>query len=384
MSAPKFTDLDRQRMASSFEKHRAEMHITADRYVRLRKIEMGDHVMQRERVYLDLNYWIRLRNAAMGRSSDHKSALMLGAIRKSVREKSRICPISETTFLELLKQEDEETRLATANLIDELSEGVSLSPIDERMATEVAHFMHASLGHDVLPLNRLVWSKLGYILGVMHPVTAGIEEGEQLVIQKAFFDHMWDIPLADMVPMLGADTTQKGEYSALAERLNDLNRVHVGEVTSFKKVYEDEFIGGLELSAKTGQQVMESMWIDSSTEPRTLSEVERRDATREVFALLRSIFKHKQDVITKALPTLHIGALCHAAVRWDQKRRLVGNDLFDFHHAQAALPYCNVFLTEKPLHVLLQQKHVNIGKHFPCRIISAQDEAAEYLCSADH
>ena len=47
--------------------------------------------------------------------------------------------------------------------------------------------------------------------------------------------------------------------------------------------------------------------------------------------------------VALALRTLHIGALCHAAIRWDKKRELTGRELHDFHHAEAAVGYCECF-----------------------------------------
>lgn len=69
------------------------------------------------------------------------------------------------------------------------------------------------------------------------------------------------------------------------------------------------------------------------------------------------------ESFAQSIPALHIYAACHAAVRWDQKRKLSGNDLFDFQHAQAAMGYCDVFLTEKPLSALLSQNHLRLSTY---------------------
>lgn len=82
---------------------------------------------------------------------------------------------------------------------------------------------------------------------------------------------------------------------------------------------------------------------------------------------------------SSSIPTLHIGASCHAAVRWDKKRNLTGNDLFDFHHAEAALGYCDVFLTEIPLKTLLEQNHLGLIGRFPCRLFSSAEKALEWF-----
>lgn len=365
-------------MRASFEKHRAEAHITTDSYVRSRSIALGDAILQRERVYLDLNYWLRLRDVVLGRRTDPELISLLASLRDSVKEKKRICPISESTFLELLKQQDRQTRLATAELIDELSEGVSLAPLHQRMATEAAHFMYANLGREVLPIVRLIWSRPSYILGVTHPSFDIFGQGQQREIQKALFDHMWEMPLKSMMSALDIDSTQKKEMDAISEKLNRLNSQNASSLKSFNQTYEDEFIGGLELAAETGQQVIEQMWIEAGNESATTKE-EAHQHKHQVFGLLCAIFKQKREAITQALPTLQIGALCHAAIRWDQRRKLTSNDLFDFHHAQAALPYCDVFLTERPLHILLQQKNINIGKYFSCTVISSPTEAAAFF-----
>ena len=371
--------IDKAQMSASFAKHRMQTDLSTDEYVRSRKIEWANVVTERKRIYLDLNYWIRLRDVELGRSHEPDMVRILSRLRVGVSSAKYICPISESTFIELFKQDDEGSRLATAALIDELSQGACLVPWHERMATEVAHFFHMSLGTDVLPIGKLVWSKLSYILGVTHPVTQGLSSDQQSLVQKAFLDYMWDISLTNMVPLLGAGFVQKQPLADTAEMLNALNAQHAPQGTRFKQVYEDEFVGGLELVAQAGTQVLEELEQQLREVARQPSAEERQHAERETFGLLRAAFDQRRDVVVKALPTVHIGALCQAAVRWDQKRKLTGNDLFDFHHAQAALPYCDVFLTEKPLHTLLGQKHVDALGQYPCRVISSTQEAADFL-----
>jgi hypothetical protein len=71
------------------------------------------------------------------------------------------------------------------------------------VATEVAHCLHAHVGHSVHPLEHLVWTKVPYILGVQHPVATAFPEDERRVIQKAFFDHLWEVSLSTMVGTIG-------------------------------------------------------------------------------------------------------------------------------------------------------------------------------------
>lgn len=79
------------------------------------------------------------------------------------------------------------------------------------------------------------------------------------------------------------------------------------------------------------------------------------------------------------LPTLQVGALLHAAFRWNRTQKLNANDMFDFHHAEAALGYCDVLLTDGPMHALLKQRHLAIERDFACRVMSSAEEAADWV-----
>lgn len=373
--------IDKNQMHASFKKHRAEPHVTTDEYVKTVCVTLGQHVMRRERVYLDLCFWLRLRDVILGRRNEQYLIDLLEFLRASVRAGRQICPISQATFVELFKQKDPNTRLATAKLIDELSEGVTLIPQHERIATEIAHFFHAQMNQSTYSLATLVWTKLSYVLGIQHPVSEVFDATEQRVVQKSFFDHYWGIALTDMMSMLDFDSMPPNAFNDIADRLNISNAKHAASMKTFGQVYVDEFIGGLDLAAPVAQDVLEQMHVKQTGEPSKLGQAERHASERQLFGFLRTIVKERKEVAALAFRTLHIGALCHAAIRWDQGRKLTGNDLFDFHHAEAAIAYCDIFLTEAPLQTLLLQKHVNVSGTFPCRIMSSPSEVDQYLQS---
>lgn len=368
--------MDLSLIRESFDRHRANPDVSTDAYVRLRRIELGESVLRRERVYLDKCYWIALRDAYLGTSKDLDSSRLLDALRFSVHSKRRICPISDALFLELLKQQDARTRLATAQLIDELSEGVTLGHETERVSTEIAHFLHSKIGHVVYPLAALVWSRLSYVLGVQHPCSTAFSATEERVMQKAFFDHMWDVPLTVVVSGLGTPIAPPNDYEGLATRLNENKALHAGSIKSFSQAYRAEIQGSLSIAAPIAVRVLEHIGSQSLGTKVNSSAEALQELERQAYNLLCAAIAQKE--VALALPTLHIGALCHAAVRWDRGRKLTANDLFDFHHAEAAVAYCDVFLTEKPLRTLLMQRHLKVAEDFRCRIISSRGEAAEW------
>lgn len=374
MSLP---SLDPLKLRQSFDEHRASPDISIDEYVRQCQVELGTSVMRKRRIYLDKKFWILLRDAALHRSELHNSHLLLAQLRSEVSAQRGICPISESLFMELMKQSDLTTRRATAGLIDELSLGVTLIPYHQRVATEMAHFMHVQAGIAVYPLEVLMWSKLSYVLGVQHPTNEAYPPEEMLVIQKSFLDHMWECELVEIIDRMASATSPIDTFPSLANRLNEQNVIHANTIKSFSQAYAAEIRGSLSLFVNVAREAMESIATGGSGRAIGSTETEKLEHERQLLAHLCKVIK-KQDVAA-ALRTLHIGALCHSAFRWDKQRKLSANDFFDFHHAEAALGYCNLFFTEMPLRNMLQQKHMKIDNVSSCKIAASLEEAQAML-----
>jgi hypothetical protein len=330
--------------------------------------------MARERVYLDKCFWIHLREARAHSPSPPGTTDLLAGLTAGVAAGRLICPVSDALFLELMKQTNPTTREATAELIDDLSLGVTLSPGPTRVATEVAHFFHAGVGRSVHPLEHLVWTKVPHILGIQHPVATGFPEDEQLVIQKSFFDHLWEVPLATMVRTIGSTWPFDSPYADMANRLNCDNAAHAHTMKSFAQVYRDEINGVLELAAPIAADVLHDMAIKALGPNIQPSADERETHIKHCLGLLRAALR--KPVGKHALRTLHIGALLHAALRWNRAQKLDPND---FHHAEAALAYCDVLFTDGPMRTLLMQRHLAIERDFKCRVMSSVADAAEWV-----
>lgn len=371
------TSVISSRIADRFAFHRATPQITVDEYVRSRVIELGDWVMARDRIYLDKCFWIHLRAARAQLASPPGARDLLDALIAGVSNGRLVCPISDALFLELMKQSDPATRSATAELIDELSCGITLSPEPTRVATEVAHFLHANFGHSVHPLEHLVWTKVPYVLDVQHPVASAFPEDEQLVIQKAFFDHLWEVSLSTMVGTIGSAWSRDSTFIDIADRLNRDNAAHAPNMRSFAQVYRDEINGVLELAAPIAADVLHAMAEKALGPDIQPSADERARVTRQCLGLLRAAVRKPAG--RQALRTLQVGALLYAALRWNRTQKLDANDIFDFHHAGAALAYCDVLLTDGPMHTLLKQRHLAIESDFPCRVMSSVEEAAAWV-----
>lgn len=359
---------------STIDHHRAHAEVTTDQYVDARRIQLGREVCAKRKVYLDTKFWILLREILLRRNVQPELVDLYSTLRDGVRGGTLICPISETTFFEIYKQQDPRTRRATVILVDELSLGVTLVDHFERANAELSYLLHTLSGRSELHvLDHLVWNKLSFVLGVFHAANTPFPVDEERAIQKAFFDHMWSLPMTAMDEYLGGKEFPGMDYDGIAERLNSANAEHADECGSFEQLYRNEFMGGIEVSAPVIAPVVERWYAKVTGRQEHFDQSLAKQAENMLLSILSEAIK-KND-FRRTLRTAHIGALCHATFRRDKKRKLNGNWLHDFHHAEAAVGYCDLFLTEKALAALLKQKHLKVDEVFPCEVVSSPAEA---------
>lgn len=79
----------------------------------------------------------------------------------------------------------------------------------------------------------------------------------------------------------------------------------------------------------------------------------------------------------RALPFIRILAGLHAFIRWQRQRAFTFNDIFDLRHAAAAIPYCDVFLTEKFVKAACTSSLLDFGTAYSTQIICEEDEALD-------
>lgn len=365
-------------ITSSFDRHKAEPDIDIESHVHHLRVSLGETVSKKKKIYLDLRYWIFIRDAYLGAPKKKVHEDLLTNLRFFVKSGLGLCPISESVFCELNKQTDMKTRIATSELIDELSLGVTMCPFEERVGTEIANFLYKSGGLNTYSLQELIWLKLSYVLGVVWPSNTPFDNKTERVIQKSFTDHMWNTSLTEVIEMLGSsDPIKSPTFDNLATQLNKDNDKHKNEIVSFKQAYRTEVSGGFSLFKSTTADIMEQLFREKSTDEIYLSEKERTDHEDRMHTFFVNLLCTGK--VSKELPSLHIHAKCHAAIRWDKKRKIKPNDIYDFHHAASAVGYYDAFFTEKPLKILLTSKNVAVDKEMGCTVICDEEEALVYL-----
>jgi hypothetical protein len=356
--------------------------VSLEAYVRQRQIDLGQELEQRKSVYLDVKYWIALREVLLGRQQGTSETELLSSLRDLVSGGKAFCPISDSTFAELLKQSDPRTRKATATLIDELSRGVSIIPFEMRVGTELAHLLHSAKSSTAVlhPVKHLIWSKLSYVLGFMHPTGTGFDKETDLALQKDFFNHMWVLSMSEMIERIGGamPSSAYDTFASLASRLNEENARHSHELRSFQDAYLNEIQGVIHvLAADTAADFVSEMIEKDKGYLGELSPEKWAIRKQELTNLLVAAIA--KEPTKDVLRTLHITACIHAYVRWNKGQQLKANDFFDFRHAAAAIGYCDVFLTERSMSAMVSAKHMALGTRYGCRVIADVEEAVEYV-----
>ena len=198
------------------------------------------------------------------------------------------------------------------------------------------------------------------------------------MVQKAFFDRMWDMPLEEIMRTL-RDHSPPGGLDFTVSELNEGVKQNSDQIKSFSQAYAAELGGAVELGADIAMDVTGKIFRKKTGgEPPEAKSAQWKTLWNQWANLLFIVLKKKPQV-RQQLRTLHIHAALHAAFRWDKARRFTSNDLYDFEHASAALAYCRAFFTEHALRSTIVARNVARDELFQCRVASEIPDAIDVL-----
>jgi hypothetical protein len=121
---PELDERTRQIMEQSDSRHAAAENVSFEAYRRRRYDELNIWVQARKAVYLDMKYWIWLRDPDRSPFPAEAKAL-LAALGHGVETRRLFCPVSYSVFLELMRIRPIDLRLRQAKLMDEFRESRS-------------------------------------------------------------------------------------------------------------------------------------------------------------------------------------------------------------------------------------------------------------------
>jgi hypothetical protein len=341
----------------------------AELYGRQKKLVLAQELRSQTKIYLDTKYWLLLRDARAGRTVHASLPELLARLQSLVQQRHAVCPLNADIFIEVIKQSDRATRNATIQLMDELSRGVTIMPMSERMSLELFHFLESCRVGDngVEPLSNLIWSKARFILGFAVPLIDGLSPDQEFEAQKQIIDRIWDQTLIDAIGNIPDDEfpDQNAAFPDISGQLNTGKAESINEHKTFESMFLAEVAGGWDSFRSECSHVFRSFYQRATHSPADDPAV--IDAVgRALVSVIVQAFKHGK--VGKHLPSTRVSAGLHAALRWDRGRKYMANDLFDFRHAEAAIAYCDLFFTERSLCHLLKDRNLRLSDFSGCQV----------------
>lgn len=356
-------------------------HLSAVAYRNLHRDVLVRGLSRTRLLYLDTNFWVRLRDASVGNGTPEASKL-LQTLRAMVRSRDALCVSQIYSLLEVGKQGEASLR-ASADLIDELTEGVAIASPPDLLQWECAEFIRATLNRDV-GQDLCPWTKVGQIhkseLHTEMPSPASPAQRE--IVLKAAVDALWNASFEYVFEQFGWDTKTKLNadldpqmFAQVAKRKAD----QLAKGLTRDQVRRTEFSEMASSQLKPIFVDLLRRWHGQRGFPEGMAAMLRDIQTAENLA----VNKFADRSLGRLLPGLAIPTELYVLYETNKQSSspLTTNDWFDWSHAAAALPYCNVFLTERGLaHRLRQELKADV--QYDCEVIGTLEEALAHLHTA--
>ena len=344
-------------------------------HIRLKRIALASLLESRAVIFLDLNYWIRLRDAKLGKPSEKVFIDMLEITRKLVSSDVCVFPITDSMFHEVRKQSGGRLK-ETLAMIDELSQGVCIHNRSTRVNCEILDFLQPS--QNKVTADELLWTRPYFLFINKMPRNTFFDHETEMQIHRLYADDMWKKGFGDLVDQLSnIDGFTGVDFEDKSNILNDGKTDHTDEYITFHELFMNEIGGVIDAVKNEIIGCWEYLYKNASGKTLTESEKEDRWKKQEFQCGIYNLFRFGKA--QKHLPYFHVMASCHAAMRWDENLTYEGNHQFDFEHAACALPYADVFFTERQLKHLVTQNQLKLDKLYSCEVVAKAKDALSYL-----
>lgn len=355
-----------QQLVSFYKSH----DIDADDLRAARSRAAHDFIAARARIYLDTNWWVRLRNARFSATPHPAHRQILDSLSDLVSTGKAVALPSGVCIEEVLRQHDLHSRLATASVMDMLSCGIALTGKTQQAIYEMSFWIseHFPGVSPVAPPGHSVMTAPAYTILTPSITARGGPPGAAR-LQPLVIDHLCAEMTFSEVMLQWEDWREDNEEnSARASSMND-GRITKKARSQYNDVYLDEAMG---YWRTYWPKLCHAVSGSKSDNYDGLSIADTESALRECLSMGSS----------KAPPAaLQIIAACHATMRTEKTRKFKPGDWHDLNHAAMALPYCTAFFTERSLHHMLTTAPAQLARDRDCLVFSQEPNILEYLAS---
>jgi hypothetical protein len=328
-------------------------------------------------IYLDTNYWVWLREAELGHGSTNAVSL-LNTLRTMVRSREAICVSQLNSFLELGKQEETSLRV-TASLLDELTEGIVIASMPELLKYDCEQYISAKLGIQIQG-GLSIWTKVGQIHQHTLPekMPGPVTSADRDVVLKATIDALWNATFEDVFDQFSwatKHTLNADIDSEVIARVEERKMKQLAEGQSRERGRLSEFSQFVNEFLRPIFTDQLRTWNTQHHLPNGLD-----GFMHQLQAVMDgAVDDFKARTLGKFLPSAAIPVELYTLYETgNPNKRLTTNDWVDWNHAAAALPHCNVFLTERNLAHQLRQE-LKADRQYGCTVIGTLEDALNEL-----
>ncbi|WP_126878606.1 hypothetical protein [Paraburkholderia kururiensis] len=346
-------------------------------YCLQRDQELADALLGRKALFLDTRAWVHLRRAVSGDATQIAWLPVLQLLRQLVAAGRIFCPTTMTTISEVVSQADAATRLATAELLDELSLGIGFCAPDEQLLAEVDSEMRRRV--DGYEPRRVIWTKgcMTFMRPSLLELDVSLPEG--LPAFERAFDEVWNTPVSRLIEATGH--LPGIDVSDAIERLNAGNWAHVDEISRFDRLLGVECRAVAELAAnvthaRVRRHVVRQLITSGIPEIVAESPDERVEKAAIVAWLVEAL---QTDEGRRRLPALYTHAALHAQIRWMRNQRLRDNDLPDHHQVAQAIAHCDALLVDRATRNTLRAAQIRLDQLYGVSVLVTPVELSGYL-----
>ncbi|MBU2702807.1 hypothetical protein Ga0466249_003942 [Sporomusaceae bacterium BoRhaA] len=358
---------------NQFNYHITNNNLTTEEYRVLKKHNFISSIPKNStKIYLDLNVWINFRDVHMGKKPSNSKWNDIYQKAIYLNEFYDVYFVTSLNiYSELQKQDTSENFIELLKIIGKLSKELTVENPLQLVFDETFFCLMDMLkvNKSDFDFNSYQWDKASAIYG-MPFINVKNSNDAVIAMNKTLIDAIYQIPFRDCYKLFEFHNQGIDGFKKVSDELNqDLAYKKGVRSKNLEELYIEEFHGAIEASSEIINSALVSFmkWYYDTTlvEIKVIKE-------KELINIFSNLFRYGK--IQQYFPSLQIHSGLHASVRYDKSKKFTPNDLFDFHHASSAIPYCDYFVTDNPLAQRLINKPLAIGKKFDTRILPAKTE----------
>lgn len=348
-------------------------------YYKEQTILLSDAINNKTKIYLDTNYWVDICDVTLGKKKNTVIEEIYIRLKCGVEKNQLICPISYHIFIEVLKQNDEQTLHQTVKIIDELSQGYILKEERQRFELELFHFFYDNLKIEMdIKASQNYWDFIYNLYGFMIPHLQKLSLSDQFLVHKKYFnDVVKKYKLSDFIKSqnfkqgLSHYQNYKVDTDWFMSKKIEHSKVH----NTFHQLYMAELSGVLDIYSEDIQIIFKKI-IKDKAKQENIQIIPNNKVNNDVAKnMIYAIFNKKKMGVY--LPSIDIRTMLHAKLRWNTTEKYEQGDFNDINHATSALPYYDYFFTESNLHTMIKQSKYD--EKYSCKVASKYIDTLSFL-----